>query len=102
MDRLAEFQRHHLGTSDLTRHTVDAIIRRAKQDYGERGWRLIDATIMSQIVLLEFITRKSRPRHLRRPARTSRPTRRTAPGMTPIKIQRAPLICDWVREILYS
>ncbi|HET7057803.1 MAG TPA: hypothetical protein VFI05_03665 [Nitrospiraceae bacterium] len=50
MDRLAEFQRHHLGTSDLTRHTADAIVRRAKQDYGERGWRLIDATIMSQIV----------------------------------------------------
>jgi hypothetical protein len=50
MDRLAEFQRHHPGTSDLTRHTADAIIRRAKQDYGERGWRLVDATIMGQIV----------------------------------------------------
>lgn len=50
MDRLAEFQRHHLGTSDLMRHTADAIVRRAKQDYGERGWRLIDAAIMSQIV----------------------------------------------------
>lgn len=50
MDRLAEFQRHHPGTSDLTRHTADAIVRRAKQDYGERGWRLVDATIMDQIV----------------------------------------------------
>jgi hypothetical protein len=50
MDRLAEFQRHHQGTSDLTRHTAEAIVRRAKQDYGERGWRLIDATIMIQIV----------------------------------------------------
>jgi len=50
MDRLAEFQRHHPGTSGLTRHTADAIIRRAKQDYGERGWRLVDATIMGQIV----------------------------------------------------
>jgi hypothetical protein len=50
MDRLAEFQRHHPGTPDLTRHTADAIVRRAKQDYGERGWRLIDVTIMGQIV----------------------------------------------------
>ncbi|MDQ6733880.1 MAG: hypothetical protein M3Z35_07150 [Nitrospirota bacterium] len=50
MDRVAEFQRHHPGTSDLTRHTADAIVRRAKQDYGERGWRLVDATIMGQIV----------------------------------------------------
>jgi len=49
MDRLAEFQRHHPGTSDLT-HMAEAIVRRAKRDYGERGWRLIDATVVNQIV----------------------------------------------------
>ena len=49
MDRLAEFQRHHPETSDLT-HTAEAIVRRAKRDYGERGWRLVDATVVHQIV----------------------------------------------------
>ncbi|HKN86069.1 MAG TPA: hypothetical protein VJV04_04370 [Nitrospiraceae bacterium] len=48
MDRLAEFQRHP-GTSDLS-HMAEAIVRRAKRDYGERGWRLVDATVVNQIV----------------------------------------------------
>ncbi|MBA3753868.1 MAG: hypothetical protein H0X01_06990 [Nitrospira sp.] len=50
MDRLAEFQRQHAGTSNASRHTLEAIIRRAKQDYGERGWRLVDAPTVIQIV----------------------------------------------------
>lgn len=50
MDRLSEFQRRHAGTSDPTRHTIEAIIRRAKKDYGERGWRLIDAPTVMQIM----------------------------------------------------
>ena len=50
MDRLAEFQRQHAGISSESRHTIEAIVRRAKQDYGERGWRSIDAPTVIQIV----------------------------------------------------
>jgi chemotaxis protein histidine kinase CheA len=50
MDRLAEFQREHAGTSNASRHTIEAIVRRAKQDYGERGWRSVDAPTVIQIM----------------------------------------------------
>jgi len=50
MDLLADFQRRPAGGSELTRHTVDAIIRKAKHDYGERGWRMIDSPTVVQIV----------------------------------------------------
>jgi chemotaxis protein histidine kinase CheA len=50
MDRLAELQRQHPGTSNASRHTIEAIVRRAKKDYGERGWRSVDAPTVIQIV----------------------------------------------------
>jgi hypothetical protein len=50
MDRLAEFQRQHEGASHGSRHTIEAIVRRAKTDYGERGWRSVDARTVIQIV----------------------------------------------------
>jgi chemotaxis protein histidine kinase CheA len=50
MDRLSEFQRQHVGQSDVTRHTVDTIVRKAKKDYGERGWRFVDAPTVIQLV----------------------------------------------------
>jgi hypothetical protein len=50
MDRLAEFQRQHAGTSNASRHTIEALVRRAKKDYGERGWRSVDAPTVLQIV----------------------------------------------------
>ncbi len=50
MERLAEFQREHAGKSNASRPTIEAIVRRAKQDYGERGWRSVDAPTVIQIV----------------------------------------------------
>ncbi len=50
MDQLAEFQRQHAGTSNGGRHTIEALVRRAKQEYGERGWRSVDAQTVLQIV----------------------------------------------------
>lgn len=50
MDRLCELQRHHADASEVTRHTVEAVVRRAKKDYGERGWRSIDASTVIQIL----------------------------------------------------
>jgi hypothetical protein len=50
MDRLAEFQRLHAGASNTSRHTIETIVRRAKKDYGERGWRAVDAPTVIQIV----------------------------------------------------
>jgi chemotaxis protein histidine kinase CheA len=50
MDQLSELQRQHADTSEVTRHTVEAIVHRAKKDYGERGWRAIDAPTVIQII----------------------------------------------------
>lgn len=50
MDQLLDLQRASAGSSEQTRHTVETIIRKAKQDYGERGWRLVDASIIVQFV----------------------------------------------------
>jgi hypothetical protein len=50
MDRLAEFQRQHAWTSNASRHTIEAIVRRAKNDYGERGWRSVDVPTVIQIM----------------------------------------------------
>lgn len=50
MDRLSEFQHQHATTSNTRRHTVDAIVRKAKRDYGERGWRSVDEPAVIQIM----------------------------------------------------
>lgn len=50
MDQLLDLQRASVGSSEQTRHTLETIIRKAKQDYGERGWRLVDASIIVQFV----------------------------------------------------
>lgn len=50
MDQLVDFQRRSVGNSDQTRHTIETLIRKAKHDYGERGWRLVDASIIIQLV----------------------------------------------------
>ena len=50
MDRLADLQRDDTGTSDRA-HVAEAIIRRAKRDYGERGWRLVNVAVVRQIMM---------------------------------------------------
>ena len=50
MDRLSELQQQHTPTSGPRRHTIDAVVRKAKRDYGERGWRAVDAATVMQIV----------------------------------------------------
>lgn len=49
IDKLTEFQRH-AASCHPTRHMVEAVIRKAKKDYGERGWRHIDGQTARQIV----------------------------------------------------
>lgn len=50
MDQLVDFQRQSAGSSEQTRHTIETLIRKAKHDYGERGWRLVDGSIILQLV----------------------------------------------------
>jgi len=50
IDRLFDFQRHYPGTFESSRHLVDVVIKKAKNDYGERGWRYLDAPSVIQII----------------------------------------------------
>ena len=50
IDRLFDFQRHYPGKFESSRHLVDVVIKKAKNDYGERGWRYLDATSIVQII----------------------------------------------------
>ncbi|WP_447980217.1 hypothetical protein [Candidatus Nitrospira bockiana] len=50
MDKLQDFQRHHGPHGDPTRHMVDVVIRIAKKEYGEPGWRFISGSDVCQIV----------------------------------------------------
>jgi len=50
MDKLFDFQRHYPGKFESSRHLVDVVIKKAKNDYGERGWRYLDATSIVQII----------------------------------------------------
>jgi hypothetical protein len=50
IDKLFDFQHHYPGTFESSRHLVDVVIKKAKNDYGERGWRYLDAASVVQII----------------------------------------------------